>query len=204
MQPGLAESSPVHPRVRGERKLPCGVFRADVGSSPRARGTLEAPSEACAHVRFIPACAGNAPLRPTPEPASTVHPRVRGERYHQEKQAPDESGSSPRARGTLGISRGILTRRRFIPACAGNAYGLAATPALDAVHPRVRGERYAVLVGPIRTIGSSPRARGTHRIDRLARLNRRFIPACAGNAIAVITPLSAATVHPRVRGERHS
>ena len=35
-------------------------------------------------------------------------------------------------------------------------------------------------------------------------MTNRFIPAYAGNASAAVTPVSARTVHPRIRGERAS
>ena len=52
--------------------------------------------------------------------------------------------------------------------------------------------------------GSSPRVRGTPRPHRagLPRRRFRFIPACAGNAFRSATSSPAASVHPRVCGER--
>ena len=168
---GVGGSSP---RVRGtpgraERRS----LRAENGSSPRVRGTLRmpAPNKQRAIVRFIPACAGNAWLRPgqpwhlgrrfipacagnaetsgppSEEQIGPVHPRVCGERRTR-------CPGGGRIR-TLPVHPRVCGERcevpdegrrkfpRFIPACAGNACG---------------GGRY----------WSSPR--------------RRFIPACAGNA----------------------
>ena len=112
----------------------------------------------------------------------------------------------------------------------------------DAAHPRVRGERIASESATSPVPGSSPRARGAHvgRWDpvhraaahprvrgehRMFRLSgrgaRRFIPACAGNALPGQFPSgsrgssprargtliglrpSSLAVHPRVRGERY-
>ena len=51
-------------------------------------------------------------------------------------------------------------------------------------------------------VGSSPRVRGTVLIDRSPALNKRFIPACAGNSLGnAVVPLQGA-VHPRVCGEQ--
>ena len=50
--------------------------------------------------------------------------------------------------------------------------------------------------------GSSPRVRGTHRAFRSALRARRFIPACAGNAIRPVKRTRHRAVHPRVCGER--
>ncbi len=57
---GFLGSSPVHPRVCGERSCTIKITCRYPGSSPRVRGT---PRNRPAHIlnhRFIPACAGNA------------------------------------------------------------------------------------------------------------------------------------------------
>ncbi len=55
--------------------------------------------------------------------------------------------------------------------------------AAAAVHPRVCGERNTAGAVTAAGNGSSPRVRGT-RDELLAhRVDRRFIPACAGNAL---------------------
>ena len=50
--------------------------------------------------------------------------------------------------------------------------------------------------------GSSPRVRGTPHTRPRAEVHRRFIPACAGNAIYQRTLFRPRPVHPRVCGER--
>jgi len=51
-----------------------------------------------------------------------VHPRGCGERYDKWLNQIDGSGSSPRVRGTRRQRRPHASRRRFIPAGAGNAF----------------------------------------------------------------------------------
>ncbi len=93
---------PVHPRVYGE-----------LGAR---RGSLN-PG-----LRFIPACTGNSRTI-TPEPMDTpVHPRVYGELESSRPGAPEESGSSPRVRGTPPWAWHRLFPLRFIPACTGNSF----------------------------------------------------------------------------------
>ena len=93
-------------------------------------------------------------------------------------------------------------RIRFIPACAGNAAIYRVGPALQAVHPRWRGERDVLAVGEAVDDGSSPLARGTLVEAGLCKSDCRFIPAGAGNASRLINTLSVISVHPRWRGER--
>ena len=50
--------------------------------------------------------------------------------------------------------------------------------------------------------GSSPRVRGTLQQRRDLQSAHRFIPACAGNAPALLWTLLYIAVHPRVCGER--
>ena len=50
--------------------------------------------------------------------------------------------------------------------------------------------------------GSSPRTRGTPQVLLKPDAHFRFIPADAGNAIALLASRSPETVHPRGRGER--
>ena len=92
--------------------------------------------------------------------------------------------------------------RRFIPACAGNAFRRVPASGLTTVHPRMRGERCASATTFARNFGSSPHARGTlpGRADAIGP--RRFIPACAGNASLTRGIQSTRSVHPRMRGER--
>ncbi len=203
-RPPIVAVAAVHPRVRGERR---GVAEETVladGSSPRARGTREPHRLELDARRFIPACAGNAAAPSTRRVARSVHPRVRGERTRGGQRAAAARGSSPRARGTPLAELGPDPRRRFIPACAGNAALRATTTGWQAVHPRVRGERSVRPPSATSQIGSSPRARGTP-VPRLVRgAPCRFIPACAGNASRHHCFRSRVPVHPRVRGERPS
>ncbi len=152
----------VHPRDRGERPASRAAKRMSDGSSPRSRGTLSDHVPASRKDRFIPAIAGNA--------------RIRARRLNR------AHGSSPRSRGTLKLSSGRNRLARFIPAIAGNASRSPPNSRRTTVHPRDRGERWHMAEGTDAMVGSSPRSRGTLAGERLDNVQRRFIPAIAGNA----------------------
>ena len=91
----------VHPRSRGEHAVGLGSGCVVCGSSPLARGTRQRASRPSRPRRFIPARAGNTPREQAARPASTVHPRSRGEHTGTGRCTLPKNGSSPLARGTL-------------------------------------------------------------------------------------------------------
>ena len=176
-----AVTPPVHARVRGEHVRRGENGALQLGSSPRARGTLLKNNLTLAQGRFIPACAGNTAARTFTATTEAVHPRVRGEHQRSGADAVTVSGSSPRARGTLHLPLQIAEQPRFIPACAGNTHATTMRRCSSAVHTRVRGEHTFGTATAGSAGGSSPRARGTPRPSDRRRRDTRFIPACAGN-----------------------
>mgnify|MGYP007084074620 CR=1 FL=1 len=208
--------------MRGERTVAVMIRSAPYGSSPHTRGTRP-PAARCGRAsRFIPACAGNARRSPGPSGATSVHPRIRGERSGSIGAPPPPGGSSPHTRGTRADDRRCHPGSRFIPAYAGNAtlfsrsslsvrfipaYAGNARPHARAtgcfsVHPRIRGERWMQTSAAHRWVGSSPHTRGTRRPAARAVAAWRFIPAYAGNAEKWLEGAVMGAVHPRIRGER--
>ena len=187
--------------MRGERQRDMTNEEDNDGSSPHARGTHLPEPAASQFARFIPACAGNAVSEPVWLSAISVHPRMRGERGAKPNTRYWATGSSPHARGTRPLLKTEF-QKWFIPACAGNAARRTGPGTGRSVHPRMRGERSCFWDSRRRENGSSPHARGTHVRLLHVQSSSRFIPACAGNASAVTTPATIATVHPRMRGER--
>ena len=188
--------------MRGERLPHLRYVPPGAGSSPHARGTPAADDPMTALVRFIPACAGNAPgWRRSGIPRS-VHPRMRGERWEPGHKPAVRNGSSPHARGTQMWTVFLTIVLRFIPACAGNATRCTATTPSRTVHPRMRGERLFQVNPCSSNYGSSPHARGTHTATHVPEDDNRFIPAYAGNAGAPSGHATSRPVHPRIRGER--
>ena len=152
--------------------------------------------------RFIHAYAGNAWRPAAAIGATTVHPRIRGERRPDVEIRHKSSGSSPHTRGTLCRSGHEPGLSRFIPAYAGNARPPNSIRCSRSVHPRIRGERFFPFASPFAPHGSSPHTRGTRHQARPGPPVLRFIPACAGNASRALTRRGPTSVHPRMRGER--
>ena len=132
----------------------------------------------------------------------TDHPRACGERFDLTEPSVSIPGSSPRVRGTLVLSLGVLPDRRIIPARAGNANFLRACPTITTDHPRACGERNGDIPTDEQPNGSSPRVRGTLCLEPCPSSERRIIPARAGNAGARSARAGAGSDHPRACGER--
>ena len=172
------------------------------GSSPRVRGTGLPSPVIKLRARFIPACAGNRARPAAFAPVVPVHPRVCGEQIRFGSVPPALCGSSPRVRGTEAFCFGSVSVCRFIPACAGNSVSIRSTNLVITVHPRVCGEQATARTPPRSRRGSSPRVRGTGYTCCPVSVQRRFIPACAGNSPTIVPAAYINTVHPRVCGEQ--
>ena len=114
--------TPVHPRACGELSGLGADTDTVRGSSPRMRGTPVGGSGSNPRHRFIPAHAGNSPASSRHGPAWPVHPRACGELNRHSVGSTSETGSSPRMRGTLILATNRQSKRRFIPAHAGNSW----------------------------------------------------------------------------------
>ena len=113
-----------------------------------------------------------------------------------------QSGSSPRVRGTVNVSKRETIRGRFIPASAGNRGVRLSISSLIAVHPRECGEQTAAVTCAGAVGGSSPRVRGTVTLRGRRISSERFIPASAGNRVSFIAIVATIQVHPRECGEQ--
>ena len=111
-----------HPRSRGEHDGAALRVEDSRGSSPLARGTLTAHSQAVDKSRLIPARAGNTPIRTPPRVHISAHPRSRGEHGYAVDGLEFQLGSSPLARGTRLICGRHIAVGRLIPARAGNTH----------------------------------------------------------------------------------
>ena len=131
-----------------------------------------------------------------------VHPRPCGEQSNSIITVLPCTGSSPPVRGTAIQADIPASTDRFIPARAGNSYGIKAAGLGTAVHPRPCGEQRKPGACLHVSSGSSPPVRGTVLINRKNSCIIRFIPARAGNSNIVIQRRCAQAVHPRPCGEQ--
>ena len=151
------------------------------GSSPLARGTHLKSLSYVTELRLIPARAGNTRYRHYRRGSAAAHPRSRGEHVVVLGQNHAAVGSSPLARGTpLNVFRKAGSAR-LIPARAGNTLARGVLLIRVSAHPRSRGEHPSQTPKASSVPGSSPLARGTLMSIAISHINRRLIPARAGN-----------------------
>ena len=89
-----------HPRACGEHYRIRLGDEAQLGSSPRMRGTPLIEQTDIAQIGIIPAHAGNTRVMPRPTGHVEDHPRACGEHYRVAIAPVELRGSSPRMRGT--------------------------------------------------------------------------------------------------------
>ncbi len=191
-----------HPRVGGEQENSNIEWTDHTGSSPRGRGTVRAKCRSCQEIRVIPAWAGNRTLAAGSDLTTTGHPRVGGEQSHHGARQSLGLGSSPRGRGTVMSCELLKTRRRVIPAWAGNRRGRSLRALARSGHPRVGGEQSDMARVAEAERGSSPRGRGTGSEVLRPRQPDRVIPAWAGNSEHAQQRAGRGAGHPRVGGEQ--
>ncbi len=173
-----------HPRVCGEHKGYSGKTSADTGSSPRMRGTPHELRDGRVIDGIIPAYAGNTRGGSNATADIRDHPRVCGEHTSRNSSRRRMTGSSPRMRGTRHRRSVRSLRAGIIPAYAGNTGWYVSRYAARRDHPRVCGEHEPLLLPKLRTLGSSPRMRGTPHPVGSGRPHPGIIPAYAGNTMA--------------------
>ena len=94
--------------------------------------------------------------------------------------------------------------RRIIPAHAGNSFTNFSARSCATDHPRACGELDSSPRTRMRSVGSSPRMRGTRTPRTSALARRRIIPAHAGNSASTCVRPGASADHPRACGELES
>ena len=128
------------------------------------------------------------------------HPRACGANRGTGRGSGTYIGSSPRVRGKLHGELELESRRRIIPARAGQTPGGADRDGVPTDHPRACGANVLACVPVGDTIGSSPRVRGKRAHDDHAIIDPRIIPARAGQTGGFVHPCLRRADHPRACG----
>ena len=105
-------------------------------------------------------------------------------------------------RGKVVALVGALPEIRITPACAGKRISPGLFKCVHLDHPRLCGEKNAVIGVPTHTIGSPPPVRGKEKYQVRKAINDGTTPACAGKSAERLQVLAAEEDHPRVCGEK--
>ena len=191
---------PDHPRSRGVYRFDSLCASAKSGSSPLARGLQEDHGVVALLHRIIPARAGFTSTCRARRARSPDHPRSRGVYPPSGVMASSGQGSSPLARGLPSRLAGRIGSRGIIPARAGFTDAALLAHHVTPDHPRSRGVYWPNALDAAGIIGSSPLARGLHRLASLLLARMGIIPARAGFTERKITSGLGGADHPRSRG----
>ena len=189
-----------HPRSRGVYPLDRGVASRMQGSSPLARGLHVYGVATRFQDRIIPARAGFTMTIGRSRRNCWDHPRSRGVYRLSPVISRRRPGSSPLARGLLGIIDCGGQWARIIPARAGFTRSPTGASCAARDHPRSRGV-YGSLPQPGRYgPGSSPLARGLRPLESGHGGGAGIIPARAGFTGRRGSRSCCTRDHPRSRG----
>ena len=196
--PGLRGGD--HPRSRGVY-APSFRFGADGGgSSPLARGLPRNPPARRTSTGIIPARAGFTVAFRRRARVARDHPRSRGVYGLAHVYLYLTCGSSPLARGLLGVGRVRDSSRGIIPARAGFTRRPLGVTGPYTYHPRSRGVYRRTRAGLATHLGSSPLARGLRTLVVFIGVPSGIIPARAGFTFTRPYTSSYVRDHPRSRG----
>ena len=170
------------------------------GLSPRVRGSPPELPPPQSESGSIPACAGEPSARPSAPAPERVYPRVCGGAFPATVRSADESGLSPRVRGSHvpGVRHDRV--QGSIPACAGEPRPPAPPDSGSRVYPRVCGGAVQFPFVGIGDRGLSPRVRGSRLFAGDQLVEAGSIPACAGEPRSRRRLRSPSAVYPRVCG----
>ena len=171
-----------------------------MGSSPLARGLRTNGQAARLTAGIIPARAGFTGDQLPTARHNGDHPRSRGVYGALAGLGGSALGSSPLARGLLLHLCNAAREGGIIPARAGFTRPAPWTPFRRPDHPRSRGVYGQGRPTDKRNRGSSPLARGLHKVAEPAPAAAGIIPARAGFTTVAHPGRERKTDHPRSRG----
>ena len=151
--------------------------------SPRVRGSPHGDACRLAFRGSIPACAGEPMSADVSPSLMWVYPRVCGGAGSGMVGCSDNTGLSPRVRGSRQQSARQSSLRGSIPACAGEPSRQGGLRFPYWVYPRVCGGACSCLAQPANKWGLSPRVRGSPSEVCPCEVCIGSIPACAGEPL---------------------
>ena len=169
-----------HPRACGANRPSLQPISVRNGSSPRVRGKRPCPAGGSGNRRIIPARAGQTVECYGLHVVPPDHPRACGANLTVHVDMNSQHGSSPRVRGKPHRFRQPLHLIRIIPARAGQTPMNPAYSITSSDHPRACGANAEFSALLSTADGSSPRVRGKLISHLSFLLNKRIIPARAG------------------------
>ena len=130
------------------------------------------------------------------------HPRVGGEKVSDGESVNRYEGSPPHGRGKAFSVLRRQFRFRITPAHAGKSRARKAAEAVRRDHPRVGGEKLAMILVACTMLGSPPRRRGKVEVRQYGGWVPRITPAWTGKRFWNRPWVWATSDHPRVGGEK--
>ncbi len=170
------------------------------GLSPRGRGNQAGASSNSNPSWSIPAWAGEPVGLRLPGRWVEVYPRVGGGTQEKRRAIHQDKGLSPRGRGNRASPGRGSPFSGSIPAWAGEPHRMLTRCMTNAVYPRVGGGTAWNRNSCPLARGLSPRGRGNLLLKLEEGINRRSIPAWAGEPMAVRGCDGGKGVYPRVGG----
>ena len=152
--------------------------------------------------RITPACAGKSSIFWRFVLLWKDHPRVCGEKNHNNEQNFEGPGSPPRVRGKANLRVCAEWHAGITPACAGKSTSWRISQSARGDHPRVCGEKRQHFIYIEWDQGSPPRVRGKELFQAPSNSGYRITPACAGKSQGGSVSQGGGQDHPRVCGEK--
>ena len=190
----------VYPRVGGGNAGRNPITPASQGLSPRGRGKRYTRKASGDCVGSIPAWAGETDRADAQLPSVRVYPRVGGGNRYAFVSQRRHKGLSPRGRGKRLALYRLYSRRRSIPAWAGETGIIGEQRRCRQVYPRVGGGNILFRLPARFGGGLSPRGRGKHNSVTGATQIAGSIPAWAGETLRMGDGEYVHRVYPRVGG----
>ena len=149
------------------------------------RGKAPHPFMPIEVIGITPACAGKSVMQSSALVSTGDHPRVCGEKSLLRAVATHRAGSPPRVRGKAAGSSRRRGRPGITPACAGKSCVSSAMRWMIRDHPRVCGEKSAMLSCRFAPQGSPPRVRGKGHCFLHLDFQKGITPARAGKSLHI-------------------